>query len=109
MDWIFESIKDAYIYCFYTAKGNRFPCKLKIKIVNLLNINISDPRAHTWLFTESPPLPFIILLSSYYFLIRMGPTIMKNRKPYDLQHVMIFYNAFQVISNASAVSAVSFL
>lgn len=71
---------------------------------------ILDPRAQTWnlLFTESPPIPLIILLSSYYFLIRFGPVIMKNRKPYDLKKVMIYYNAFQVITNGLATAAVSF-
>lgn len=71
-------------------------------------MNFSDPRAHTLPFTESPPIPIIILLISYYFLIKKGPELMKNRKPFELKNVMIFYNALQIFVNGFASVAVSF-
>lgn len=70
---------------------------------------VEDPRAHEWKWplSESPPYAFATILIGYVMLIRFGPQVMKNRKPYNLQKVMIFYNAFQVFVNALASTAVS--
>lgn len=80
----------------------------KFLLIKFLNFFL-DPRAQNWRwpFTESPPYGFMSLLLAFYFLIKFGPYVMKNRKPFRLKTVMIVYNAFQVIVNSAASIAVS--
>lgn len=59
--------------------------------------NKSDPRVNDW-FLMSSPLPTLIICLSYsYFVKRLGPKLMENRKPFELRKTMIYYNLFQVI------------
>ncbi|XP_077285169.1 very long chain fatty acid elongase AAEL008004 [Arctopsyche grandis] len=57
----------------------------------------SDPRTKDW-WMMSGPGPLITLLITYvYFSVSVGPKYMRDRKPYDLKNIMIFYNATQVL------------
>nr|CAD7267403.1 unnamed protein product [Timema shepardi] len=57
----------------------------------------SDPRTADW-FLMSSPMPLLIILISYlYFVNKAGPRYMKDRKPHDLRHVMLAYNALQIV------------
>ncbi|XP_041976153.1 elongation of very long chain fatty acids protein-like [Aricia agestis] len=59
--------------------------------------NHSDPRVKDW-FLMSSPLPTLSICLTYVFIVKfLGPKLMQNRKPFDLQNVLIWYNLFQVI------------
>ncbi|XP_033211342.1 elongation of very long chain fatty acids protein AAEL008004-like [Belonocnema kinseyi] len=57
----------------------------------------SDPRVKDWFLMSSPFPTLIICLSYAYFVKRLGPKLMENRKPFELRKTMICYNACQVI------------
>ncbi|XP_065212272.1 very long chain fatty acid elongase AAEL008004-like [Planococcus citri] len=67
------------------------------------NEEITDPRTKDWLFVSSPStILFIILL--YLFVVRkLGPKFMKNRKPYNVDGVMIVYNILQIFLSSFIV------
>lgn len=44
------------------------------------------------------PLPTVIIVAVYLYLVLvLGPRLMANRKPFQLNAVLVAYNAFQVI------------
>lgn len=46
----------------------------------------------------SSPFPTLAICLLYaYFVRRLGPRMMENRKPYDLKGVLIVYNLVQVV------------
>jgi hypothetical protein len=60
----------------------------------------ADPRVKDWLLMSSP-FPTIAISLSYVYCVKvLGPRMMANRKPMNLQRVLIFYNIFQVLFNA---------
>ncbi|XP_032885978.1 elongation of very long chain fatty acids protein 7 [Amblyraja radiata] len=57
----------------------------------------ADPRVEDWPLMSSP-LPQTIILGAYiYFVTTFGPKLMENRKPLNLNQVMIVYNFSMVI------------
>lgn len=55
-----------------------------------------DETVDSW-FLMSSPLPVVSIVLVYLvFVLKIGPTFMKDRKPYDLKRIMVAYNAFQV-------------
>lgn len=59
--------------------------------------NKSDPRVKNWPFMQSP-LPTMAIVAMYiFFVLKIGPNMMKNRKPYELRKSIIVYNLFQVV------------
>jgi elongation of very long chain fatty acids protein 4 len=44
-------------------------------------------------------LPSII--GAYIVIVKFGPKLMENRKPFDLKNVMMIYNLIQVIANTA--------
>ena len=46
----------------------------------------------------SSPWPTVGLCLLYYYIIRVaGPNYMKNREPFNIQNIVVFYNLFQTI------------
>ncbi|XP_076665714.1 very long chain fatty acid elongase 7 [Andrena cerasifolii] len=61
----------------------------------------ADPRVADWLLMGSP-VPLLGIISLYLaFVLRLGPLYMKNRKPYNLNRVMIFYNIFMATGSGA--------
>jgi len=59
-----------------------------------------DVRVDNWLFMSSP-LPTLLICTGYVLIVKhFGPKFMENRPAYDLRHVLVFYNAFQVLLSA---------
>lgn len=57
----------------------------------------ADPRTEDW-FLMSSPLPQTIIIVAYiYFVTRLGPRLMQNRKAFHLKEVLIIYN-FSVVA-----------
>ncbi|XP_045112153.1 elongation of very long chain fatty acids protein AAEL008004-like isoform X4 [Portunus trituberculatus] len=64
---------------------------------NDIFINQRDPRVDGWLFMDSP-WPTFFLCISYVLLVKViGPRCMKDRPPFDLRRLLVFYNAAQVV------------
>ncbi|KAG5674178.1 hypothetical protein PVAND_004161 [Polypedilum vanderplanki] len=85
------SLIDKYIFSFYTVKDQRAK-------------ELALP------FTESPPIPMLILVFSYITLFNYGPKLMAKRKAFVLKNFMIFYNLLQVLMNTlAAIAALYFL
>ncbi|CAH3817629.1 unnamed protein product [Pieris brassicae] len=62
--------------------------------------NKSDQRVKDW-FLMSSPFPTLCICLTYVFVVKViGPQFMKNRKPFDLTRVLIWYNLFQVVFSA---------
>ncbi|XP_028026396.1 elongation of very long chain fatty acids protein 7-like isoform X2 [Bombyx mandarina] len=48
-------------------------------------------------FMMSSPMPILSVVAVYLILIRIGPRIMKNRQPLQMNKFMAYYNASQVL------------
>jgi len=57
----------------------------------------SDPRVEDWPLMDSPWPTFAMVGMYLLTVVVIGPSIMANRKPFQLKNVLIVYNAFQVI------------
>ncbi|XP_071156409.1 very long chain fatty acid elongase AAEL008004-like [Mytilus edulis] len=55
------------------------------------SMSMGDPRVNGW-FMMSSPWPCLMIMLMYLILVKMGPTIMKNRKPLELKNVLLSYN-----------------
>ncbi|XP_071172454.1 very long chain fatty acid elongase 7-like isoform X4 [Mytilus edulis] len=51
----------------------------------------ADPRVDGW-FMMSTPWPSLVICLLYLAFVKMGPTIMADRKPVDLKKVLLVYN-----------------
>lgn len=55
-----------------------------------------DSTMHEWPLMSSP-VPVVAILAVYLlFVLKIGPKLMENRKPYNLKNILIGYNAYQV-------------
>jgi elongation of very long chain fatty acids protein 7 len=52
------------------------------------------------LFLMDRPLTIVTICASYIVLVKfIGPKLMKNRKPFELNRIMMIYNVAQVVFN----------
>uniref|UniRef100_A0A8V0YPL1 Elongation of very long chain fatty acids protein n=1 Tax=Gallus gallus TaxID=9031 RepID=A0A8V0YPL1_CHICK len=60
-------------------------------------IKDADPRLEGWPLMSSP-FPTTFIIGTYiYFVTSLGPKLMENKKPFELRHIMAFYNFSVVI------------
>lgn len=57
----------------------------------------ADPRVKDWPLMQTPWPTLTIVVAYVLFVKRIGPQMMKHRKPYELRGPIIAYNLFQVI------------
>lgn len=57
----------------------------------------ADPRVKDWPLMQTPWPTLTIVVAYVLFVKRVGPQMMKHRKPYELRGPIIAYNLFQVI------------
>lgn len=69
----------------------------------------TDPRVADWPLMASPIPVATILLAYLAFILYLGPMYMRNRPPYSLHKVMIFYNVFVVFASAAVFYGVSYI
>ncbi|XP_063697841.1 very long chain fatty acid elongase AAEL008004-like [Culicoides brevitarsis] len=62
-------------------------------------VELADPRLNSWPFMRTPWKVFALVGFYYLFVRYLGPRLMKNRKPFKLQKILIIYNAMQVLIN----------
>lgn len=66
---------------------------------NPIYICQSDPRVEQYPFLGSP-FPIALLVVGYvYFVLRLGPRLMRDRKPFDLTTLVNAYNFLQICAN----------
>ncbi|XP_034824363.1 very long chain fatty acid elongase 7-like [Maniola hyperantus] len=58
---------------------------------------MADPRTKSWPFVAKPFHGLALLALYLTFVLKWGPKLMKNRKPFNLDKVMIVYNIIQII------------
>lgn len=72
---------------------------LHLMINNYDNVVLStkDPEVDSWMFMSSP-VPVLTIVAAYlYFVLKLGPQYMANRKPFNLQNILVTYNLYQVL------------
>ncbi|XP_030755498.1 elongation of very long chain fatty acids protein 7-like [Sitophilus oryzae] len=69
---------------------------------NFMN-EYQDPWTRDWFMVGSPGKLALILIFYVYFCTKIGPRIMKNRKPLQLTKTIQFYDIIQVILNVYLV------
>ncbi|XP_072381494.1 very long chain fatty acid elongase 7 isoform X1 [Diabrotica undecimpunctata] len=62
-----------------------------------LFIEIADPRTNSWFLIKDPGPGLAIIISWMYFVLNIGPKMMKDREPFNLRKTIIVYNLVQVI------------
>jgi hypothetical protein len=78
------------------------------KIIKSLNYivhdyweEIGDPRTKNFFLMDSGPWKIIAIMSFYIlFVTKIGPQLMKGRKPFQLREAMLAYNVIVVLINA---------
>lgn len=63
----------------------------------------TDPRVRDYPLMKSPVEMTLILMGYVFLVLHVGPRFMANRKPFQLNTTMIFYNFFMVAYNAYIV------
>jgi len=58
-----------------------------------------DPRVEEW-FLMKRWTPIILIISSYFIVVLVGPKLMQNQQPFTLRSMLKCYNAIQVIISA---------
>ncbi|KAL5285294.1 hypothetical protein ACFFRR_007185 [Megaselia abdita] len=75
-------------------------------IVQIVNDKINDwsngvdATVDSW-FLMSSPVPILSIVTVWMlFVLKVGPSMMANKKPFNLKEVLVGYNAFQVLFSA---------
>ena len=57
-----------------------------------------DPRVKDWFLMDSCA-PTFVMTACYIFIVRIGPWIMRDKKPLNFPRVLFLYNMFLVAVN----------
>lgn len=57
----------------------------------------SNEMVDSWIISNNPPLIFGVLGTYWMFVYKIGPTWMRDRKPYDPKRLIMAYNIIQVL------------
>lgn len=49
-------------------------------------------------FMENPT-SWLVLVTVYLYIVKNGPKFMKDRKPFNIEKIIIVYNMLQIIAN----------
>ncbi|XP_055381231.1 elongation of very long chain fatty acids protein AAEL008004-like isoform X3 [Condylostylus longicornis] len=71
-----------------------------IDSINRYMDSYGDPRTKDFPMMSSPFPTLAVCLTYVYFVKVLGPRLMENRKPFQLQHTLVIYNLAQVIFSA---------
>lgn len=55
-----------------------------------------DLRVENW-FMMSSPIPSFVICFAYIVFVKMGPWLMKDRKPFNIRNILLFYNFAMVL------------
>jgi len=69
-----------------------------VQLYNFLNDEIAEPGTKDW-FLMGSPLPGLTILGVYlYTVLKLGPQLMENRKPFSLKYTLIAFNVIQIVA-----------
>lgn len=57
----------------------------------------SNELVDSWVISNNPALIFGVLGTYWMFVYKIGPTWMRDRKPYDPKRLIMAYNIIQVL------------
>lgn len=57
----------------------------------------SNELVDSWIISNNPALIFGVLGTYWMFVYKIGPTWMRDRKPYDPKRLIMAYNIIQVL------------
>jgi hypothetical protein len=77
---------------------NKYSCNLGYENKKL--VFVSDTRSDDWFLMNSVWAPLSVVAFYLYFVFNLGPRLMKNRRPMQLDTVIKIYDIIQVISNS---------
>lgn len=92
---------------WFAESANMFHFSLWNLCIANLFVFFPDPRVRDWLFMANPFPMFGILAVYLYFILKWGPAFMKNRKPFNLNKIIIAYNIIQIVACARLVVQVN--
>ncbi|KAJ9580681.1 hypothetical protein L9F63_024148 [Diploptera punctata] len=73
---------------------------------NYVFYDLADPRSSKW-FLMGSPWPIVFLAAFYvYFVTRLGPRLMKNREPFNIDGIIKIYDLFQIAANFYIITEV---
>lgn len=72
-----------------------------------ISFSFADEVVDSWAFMSTPWSVLSILSVYLLFVLRLGPNMMENRKPYYIKNVLLVYNAIQTLYNGWLVMWVS--
>ncbi|KAJ9590203.1 hypothetical protein L9F63_016692, partial [Diploptera punctata] len=64
---------------------------------------ILDMRSADWFLLDNISFPLTIVFFYLYFVLYLGPRLMKNREPFRLDAILKIYNIMQIILNVYIV------
>lgn len=56
-----------------------------------------NDEVDSWVLSNNPALIFGVLGTYWMFVYKVGPTFMRDRKPYDPKRLIMAYNVVQVV------------
>src|SRR5579885_1858631 len=59
-----------------------------------------NPYVLKYYFMHEPWDMLVIVMAYFSFVVWIGPKMMKNRKPFELRKLILFYNVLMVALNA---------
>lgn len=99
MAHVIRVLYNGYVHYFDEFKGMHCIARVHINQHGQNFQFVSDPRVEEYPMLGSP-IPIACLIVGYlYFVKNLGPKLMENRKPFELNNVMIAYNFIQIVAN----------
>ncbi|XP_071486805.1 very long chain fatty acid elongase 4-like [Diadema antillarum] len=83
MEGVVEKLNDTYNFYLHT-------------------LTFSDPRVQDWPLMQSP-LPTLVIVALYLVMVKVGPKLMENQKPFEMKNTMVLYNLCCVLLSAHIV------
>lgn len=70
-----------------------------VKYYNFLFYELADPRTNVLPLVGNPFHGIAILGFYLYFVLNLGPRLMKDRQPFNVKHILTAFNIFQITSS----------
>lgn len=67
------------------------------RVWHWLFVELADERTNDWPLMRNPLPGLTIIIAYLWFVLRAGPRWMANRKPFQMNKLLIVYNFLQVI------------
>lgn len=105
MALVLKTLFNSYTHVIYELSG-KFHYEVIILNISPAQTNFIDVRSREYPFSNSP-LPIVAVGLTYlYIVLKLGPWIMRDRKPFKLDTFLVFYNAVQILCSGYVVKEV---